>query len=439
MTDVANAIETRLADLPDDPGCYIFRDAAGVDIYVGKAKNLRKRVRSYFQSGRGHPARTLRLVQEVADIDWLVTASEVEALLLENRLIKDLQPRFNVKLKDDKSYPLLAITREAFAKVFITRDRDLTGVDYYGPFGSAAQLRQAYNYLMRVFQFRVCDLEISEDDPRRRHFRPCLNYHIKRCSAPCTTRIDAAAYGADIKALKTFLGGRARQQVLDDLQARMASAAAEMRYEDAARCRDQLRALQRLGDRGKPRDWDVGAAPTIDGETALQALRRALDLAAVPRHIEGFDIAHLHGEDVTASQVQFIDGLPNKQGYRHFRVRTGEDGNGVNDDFAAMAEVVGRRYRRLVADGDPLPDLILIDGGLGQVHAAASAVQELSLTTSVVVGLAKRDEVLIAPDGHEWRLGRRNPGLKLLMYVRDEAHRFCRRYHHVLRGKRQRG
>ncbi|MFW5698419.1 MAG: excinuclease ABC subunit UvrC [Planctomycetota bacterium] len=427
-------LEVKLADLPHASGCYVFKDAAGTEIYVGKAINLRRRVSSYFQRHAGHPAKTLRLVQEVADLDVYVVDSEVEALLLENQLIKELQPRFNVRLKDDKNYPLLAVTREPFPRVFITRDRKLEKVQYYGPFGSATGLHRAYHFLQRVFQFRVCTLTIDPADKRRRYARPCLNFHIKRCSAPCTTRIDEERYGEDIKALKAFLSGRGKRAVLGSLRERMAEAAAAMRYEDAARFRDQIRAIDRLKERGKLRDYDAPGAPVFDNEAGMASLEHQLGLERPPRTVEAFDIAHLQGDHVVAAMVQFIDGVPHRDGYRRFRIRgTGDDPG--NDDFAAMREVVGRRYRRLRDEGHPLPDLVLIDGGLGQVRMAAAVMAEEQVAGPVLLGLAKREETLVRPDGEEIRLPKRDPGLKLLMYARDEAHRFSRRYFHLLQHK----
>jgi excinuclease ABC subunit C len=432
------ALAASIAALPDAPGCYIYKDAAGVEIYVGKAKNLRRRVASYFQSREGHPARTLRLVAEVAELAFIATDSEVEALLLENALIKDLQPRYNVRLKDDKTYPILVVTREEFPRVFVTRERGLQEVDIYGPFASAKELYRAYHFLMRVFRFRVCDLELHQGDAKRRSFSPCLNYHIKRCSAPCTTRIDAAAYGEDIRALRAFLGGRNKGAVLATLRTRMQDAAGALRYEDAARARDQIHALDRLKERGRLRDYDEPAAPTLDIHAGLEALRDQLGLATPPRVIEGFDIAHLQGSHVVASVVQFVSGVPNKDAYRRFKIR-GDDGAGDgdpgNDDFAAMREVVGRRYRRLRDEQAGLPDLVLIDGGHGQLASASAALAQAGVELPAIVGLAKREETLVRPDGSELRLSRRDPGLKLLMYVRDEAHRFCRRYYHLLQRK----
>jgi excinuclease ABC subunit C len=429
------ALAAKIAGLPDTPGCYIYKDAAGVEIYVGKAKRLRRRVASYFQARDGHPARTLRLVQEIADLEIIATDSEVEALLLENALIKELKPRYNVRLKDDKTYPILVVTREEFPRVFITRERGLKEVDIYGPFASAKELHRAYHFLMRVFRFRVCDLDLHEGDPKRRSFSPCLNFHIKRCSAPCTLRVGAEQYGEDIRALRAFLGGRSKGQVLSRLRERMQEASRSQHYEEAARARDQIQALDRLKSRGRLRDYDEPEAPTIDIHAGLEALRTTLALPGPPRVIEGFDIAHLQGTNVVASLVQFVSGVPNKDAYRRFKVR-GEDGQGDgdpgNNDVAAMREVVGRRYRRLRDEGSPMPDLVLIDGGHAQLASARDALIHHGVELPTMIGLAKREETVVRLDGSEVQLSKRDPGLKLLMYVRDEAHRFCRRYYHLL-------
>jgi len=429
-------LSDKIAVLPDAPGVYQFKDAEGRIIYVGKAKSLRKRVAQYFQAKRGHTVFTSRVALEAVDIETVDCGSEVEALLLENRLIKDLQPRLNVRLKDDKEFPLVAITREPFPRVFCTRNRDQPGMDFVGPFVNATDLYRAYNFLMRVFRFRVCDLDIHEDDPKRASFKPCLNWHIKRCSAPCTRRITAAEYGQDMVALRAFLTGRGAGAVVGDLEKRMQGAAAELRFEDAARHRDQIKALSRLKERGKLRDYDDGAAPAIDLVAGMERLREVLCLRAPPRVIEGFDIAHLQGRFVVASAVQFVGGVPNKDGYRRFKVRGDfQGGTASNNDFAAMREIVGRRMARLRDEGQPLPDLLLIDGGHGQVASAMEACRAEGVEPPCLVGLAKKEETLVRPDGSEIRLGKRDAGLRLLMYVRDEAHRFCRRYYHLLQRK----
>lgn len=432
MPDISATILTRIAAAPDEPGCYLWKDAEGRVIYVGKAKKLRRRLASYINRDADNPTRTRRMVREAVEIEWLVTDSEVEALLCENQLIKDLQPRYNVLLKDGKDYPLLAITREEFPRVFVTRDRNLPATDFVGPFISGLDLQRAYHFLQRAFRIRTCELDLHEDDPGRRSFAPCLNWHIKRCSAPCTTRIGRAEYAADIAALRAFVSGRgAKGPLLEDLRGRMKTAATELRFEDAARIRDQIQALERLKERGKLSDYREPAAPVIDIGAGVAALQKHLGLATPPRTVEGFDIAHLQGENVVAGLVQFVNGVPNKDGYRRFRVK-GALASARNDDFAAMREVVGRRYRRLKDEGKPFPDLVLIDGGHGQLNAALAALASEEVAVPAIIGLAKREETIVLPGGGELALPRRDPGLRMLMYVRDEAHRFCRRYYHLL-------
>jgi excinuclease ABC subunit C len=420
-----------IATIPDDPGCYLWKDAEARVIYVGKAKHLRRRVASYVTRLDDHQPRTLRMLEEAVDLEWLVTGSEVEALLTESMLIKDLQPRFNILLKDGKDYPLLAITREEFPRVFITRDKRLEGVDLLGPFTSGGELQRAYHFLQRAFRFRTCELDIHEADPVRRSFAPCLNWHIKRCSAPCSTRIGAPEYGEDIRALRAFVTGRGRGPLLAQLRERMRTAALALRFEDAARIRDQCQAIDRLSERGRLSDYREPEAPVIDIGAGMAALQLHLGLAGPARTIEGFDIAHLQGQHVVAAMVQFVGGVPNKDGYRRFRVQGAID-QARNDDFASMKEVVGRRYRRLSDEGKALPDLVLIDGGLGQLSAALAALVAEGVQLPAIVGLAKREETIVRPDGTCLRLPRRDAGLRLLQYVRDEAHRFCRRYYHLL-------
>jgi len=428
---ISEELLAKLSSVPDNPGCYLWKDAEARVIYVGKAKHLRRRVVSYVQRVDDHQPRTLRMLEEAVDLEWLVTGSEVEALLTESMLIKELQPRYNVLLKDGKDYPLLAITREEFPRVFITRDRNLAAVDLIGPFTSGGELQRAYHFLQRAFRFRTCELDIHEADPARRSFAPCLNWHIKRCSAPCSTRISAAGYGDDIRALRAFVSGRGRGPLLEHLRERMRASAGELRFEDAARIRDQIQAIDRLNERGRLSDYREPAAPVIDIGAGMTALQQHLGLAGPARIIEGFDIAHLQGEHVVAAMVQFVGGVPNKDGYRRFRVK-GAIEQARNDDFASMREVVGRRYRRLRDEGQPMPDLVLIDGGQGQLNAALAALAEQGVPLPAIVGLAKREEIIVRPDGTNLRLPRRDAGLRLLQYVRDEAHRFCRRYFHLL-------
>ncbi|MGL4554984.1 MAG: excinuclease ABC subunit UvrC [Gemmataceae bacterium] len=429
MSDPAEKVKT----FPTTPGVYLMKDAAGVVVYVGKAKSLRNRASSYFTKAAAEDHRTRDLVPVIADIDFIPTDTEVDALLLEARLVKDVQPRFNVELKDDKTFPYLQIrVREDFPRVEFTRKPRRRGVKLYGPFTSARALRQAIQVLQRIFQFRTCTLDIKADDDRWRWFRPCLLHSIRQCTAPCNFRVTKDAYRRQIRSLRMVLEGK-KEKLLKEMARDMVAASAELNFEKAARLRDDIAALTKLAQRGEvDKDPQPEVFP-IDPRRGLIGLRKVLGLKETPRTIEGVDIAHLQGESTVASLVSFIDGLPFKGGYRNFKINTVE---GV-DDFASIREVVTRRFRRL-SDGDELfPDILLIDGGKGQLSAAVEAFQALELTPPVLVSLAKREEEIYRPgDSEPIRLSRSAPALRLLQYVRDEAHRFAQRYHHALRRKK---
>jgi excinuclease ABC subunit C len=415
--------------LPETPGVYFMKDAKDRVLYIGKAKNLRSRVSTYFQGAVGDP-RIRAMVGLVDHVEILQAPSEVDALLMEARLIKDIQPRYNDRLKDDKSFTMLAITDfDDFPKVWVVRETDAEPAgDRYGPFTSAGELRDAVRALQRIFKFATCALEMREDDPRRRHFRPCLLHAIKRCSAPCADRIPKARYAADVEMLRRFLRGE-RDGVIADLKARMKAAAKALEYERAAELRDQVKALEGLARRSGT-DYLEGDITPMDPREGLEELGRVLGLSAPPRSIEGVDIAHLQGADGVGSLVNFVDGIPFKSGYRKYRIRSVE---GI-DDFASIREVVSRRFRRLDEEGQVFPDVLLVDGGVGQLNAALGALKDLGVTPPVVLSLAKEEETLFR-DGRPVPLGRSSPALRLLMYVRDEAHRFAQHYHHQLRRK----
>ncbi len=441
-------LKDKAAALPDRPGVYLFKDARGRVLYVGKAKSLRKRVAQYVQERPDRDPKTLAMLRHAADLETLEMDSEVEALLAESRLIKDIQPRYNVALKDGKSFPLLAISKgEDFQKVYVTRERDPDAAVYYGPFLDAAGLREAVSLLQQVFRFRTCDLAIRAGDPKNRHVRPCLLHSIGRCTAPCADRIGRAAYREDLRAFRRVLSGKKRD-LLEELRRRMADAAAALDFEKAARLRDQVRALDSLGRRGPfggGRAAESGALEPIDPAAAVAALQSLLALPAPPRTIEGVDIAHLHGGEAVGSLVAFVDGLPHKDGYRRFRIKAALPPPGLlpggGDDFAMIREVVQRRFARLAAEGEVLPQLLLVDGGIGQLRAAAEALADLKIDPRPeILSLAKKEETLF-----RWgRSGavpaeRRGLGLRLLMAVRDEAHRFAQHYHHILRRKKTLG
>jgi len=438
-TDLAAAARDRsvaaekVKSFPQTPGVYLMKDAAGRVIYVGKAKNLRSRAGSYFLKAAEQDRRTADLVQEIRDIDYLEAESEVDALLLESRLVKDVQPKFNSDLKDDKTFPYLQITtHEDYPRVEFTRTPRQKGVKLYGPFTSAGSLRGAIVVLQRIFKFRTCTLDIDADDEQWRWFRPCLLASIGQCTAPCNLRISKEDYRRDINRLKTFLEG-GKKRLLEEMRQDMLAASAKLEFEKAARLRDEIRLLETLAERG---DLEENVQPEVflvDPKKGLAGLEKVLGLKSTPRVIEGVDIAHLAGDETVASLVQFIDGLPFKPGYKRYRIKTVD---GI-DDFKSIHEVVSRRFSRLVREGTSLPDIFLVDGGKGQLSAALDALESLGIEPPCIISLAKREEEVFLPGKSEpLRLSRDSYSLRLLEYVRDEAHRFAQHYHHLLRGKR---
>jgi excinuclease ABC subunit C len=438
-TDAAAAARDRSAaaekvrSFPQSPGVYLMKDAAGRVIYVGKAKNLRARAGSYFLKAAAEDRRTADLVREIRDIDYLEADSEVDALLMESRLVKDVQPRFNSDLKDDKTFPYLQITtHEDFPRVEFTRTPRQKGVKLYGPFTSAGSLRGAIVVLQRIFKFRTCTLDIDADDEQWRWFRPCLLASIDQCTAPCNLRISKDDYRKDINRLKTFLDG-GKKQLLAEMHKEMLEASKTLEFERAARLRDEIRLLETLDQRGDLEEHVQPEVFLVDPKKGLAGLAKVLGLEKPPRVIEGVDIAHLAGNETVASLVQFIDGLPFKPGYKRYRIKTVE---GI-DDFKSIHEVVSRRFARLAREGSSPPDILLIDGGKGQLSAALDALESLGVEAPCVISLAKREEEVFVPGRSEpLRLSRDSYSLRLLEYVRDEAHRFAQHYHHLLRGKR---
>lgn len=428
----AAAAKVRL--FPQSPGVYLMKDASGVVIYVGKAKNLRSRAGSYFLKAAQEELRTAPWVNEIADADFVECESEVDALLMESRLIKDIQPRHNKELKDDKTFPYLQIiTREDFPRVEVTREPRNSGVKLYGPFASAGSLRGAIQVLQRVFKFRTCSLDIDDGDERWRWFRPCLLASIKQCTAPCNLRISKEEYKKDIRRLQQFLDGN-KKSLLKQLNREMQEASQALAFEKAAKLRDEINMLESLDQRG---ELDTHAQPEVfyvDPNKGLVGLRKVLKLPETPRTIEGVDIAHLGGGQTVASLVKFIDGLPFKPGYRRFKIR---DVKGI-DDFRSIHEVVARRFQRLYDEQDVFPDILLIDGGKGQLSSAMAAFESLGIDPPVVISIAKKNEEIYRPGSSQpLQLSRHSFALRLLQYVRDEAHRFAQHYHHILRGKAQ--
>jgi excinuclease ABC subunit C len=533
-------LKRKLSDLPLRPGCYLYRDEGGNLLYVGKAKVLRNRVKSYFQQKR-LDAKTRRLVARIWDVELIVCETELEALVLENNLIKEHLPPFNILLRDDKSYPYVKLTwKEAFPKVFVTRKIRKDGSLYFGPFFPASTAYRTAELVYRFFQIRDCDIDI---DGKRG--RACMKYQLHRCTAPCIAAVDQEAYREQAKEARLFLEGK-RDELKARLEAAMWRAAEAAAFEQAAQHRDALQQVDAWFTRQKAAstdldDTDVYGSAVLDGracvhrlllregrmvgrqeylldevesfdgavlaqvlqrvysadpapakilaevepedgdllrswlsdlrgtkvriqipqkgekvdllamaqenarlalerkfeparlnEAVLEGLQAFLGLAHLPRRLECFDISHGQGREVVASCVVFSDGVPDKARYRRFKMT-----NEQNDDFANMHEAVTRRYRRMRDEGQDFPDLVLIDGGLGQLHAAEAALKDLGIDQLELGSLAKKEELVFRPGSSTpLKIPKSSPVLQLLQRIRDEAHRFAITYHRALRAKR---
>ena len=534
------SLQSKLKNIPTFPGVYRFVDDKGEIIYIGKAKNLRSRVRSYFQKSKSQSPKNLTMIRHISDLEWIVVRSEVEALLTEANLIKQHSPRYNVMMKDDKSFPFIRITNEPYPQVLLTRKIVKDGSKYFGPFTDVYRLRTTLKALHKVFPVRSCSFFLDEQVIADKKVKLCLDYHIKKCEGPCEGLVSGEHYQEMIDRIDRFMRGKTKETE-NYITEQMRIASAAMRYEEAAMYRDQLEAIlsfterqsqvaadfedrdvfalsregslgvvviirirngrifsrekismQRLDEKDSgtmksvitrfymdseliPREISLPLPPTDEedlltwlkkkrggavnflfpqrGEKAkemritlqnaklllgewiinrqkrrelvpkmLAQLQEDLNMDAPPRRIEAFDISHLGGTDTVASMVCFIDARPRKTEYRKFNIKTV---SGI-DDFAAMREVVFRRYKRLKDEQESLPDLILVDGGKGQLSMALSALRELGLDYIPTVGLAKKlEEVFVPGNPDPQTIHRQSPGLILLRQIRDEAHRFA--------------
>jgi len=532
---MSNKISIKISLIPENPGVYLMKDKNGKIIYVGKAKNLKSRVSSYFSGEKD--LKTRFLVEKIADIETIITSSEYEALILENNLIKRHAPRYNINLKDGKSYPVIRITNEDFPRVFRTRRIINDGSEYYGPYPNVKAVDIYIDLIHRLYPLRRCKVLKNRNNP-------CLYYHIERCSAPCTGKISKEDYNRYIKKVRSLLSGRSTGFV-KELEKKMKEASAAQEYEKAAEYRDAVRSLeiidtepsvmdfneesrdyihykasgryvifsvikmrggrvidrelftneyggsltdvlsefiiQYYSERGEEipsvifvpeypgeltysffkdinkdlkmlipvekRDKAVLAMVKMNAESelerivrkegdlpALAELKEVLNLRKVPRRIEGFDIAQLAGRHTVASLILFTDGKPDRAGYRHYKIHST---NNQIDDYKAISEAVARRYQRLKNENSVLPDLLLVDGGKGQVSSALKILKALGLDNKIpVAGLAKRDEEIWLPGRNRpIRLPEGDPGLRILQHVRDETHRFATDYNKKLRAK----
>lgn len=409
----ADKLKNKIASLPDAPGVYIFKDADSEIIYIGKAKSLKKRLQYYFN--RPLDAKTQAMVSKIADIEYTLAPSESQAQLLEASLIKDKQPPYNISLRDDKSFPLIRITNEEFPVISICRRKRTQREDtslYFGPYTTAKLLHQALKMIRRIFGFRSC---------KRMPKTACLYYRLKLCPAPCIGKISSDKYKEVVKEIQMFLESR-YEELLLKLSYKMQEAAGERKFEDAAKIRDQINALSTVGQ----------GTTSFSALDELEDFKNILRLAKLPERIEAFDISNISGKEATGSMVSFYRGMPDKNNYRRFRIKTVKS----IDDYKMLSEVIQRRYSRLLKENLPLPDLILIDGGRPHLLVANRELEKLGLKIPLL-SIAKDKENIYTKDRkNAIKLNSDTPALNLIRRIRDEAHRFALKYHRILRRKR---
>ena len=398
-------LKENILSAPDSPGVYLMRDAAGGVLYVGKAKALKKRLLSYLSPGLA--SKTAALMQKTRDLQLKFSPSEDMALLLEASLIRELKPRYNVSLRDDKSFPFVKISREDFPAIYITRRKD----DAIGPYTNVGLLKNALKIIRGSFAYRSC---------KRMPKKSCIYHRINFCPAPCIGGISQKEYGRVIDNIVLILEGKA-DLLIRKLTELMRDKSRVMDFEAAARVRDQIAVLS-----------EIACGPSgLSRERELEDLKKKLGLKNLPRRIEGFDISNISGHYAVGSMVSFYNGSPDKNNYRRFRIKSFQ---GI-DDYKMLAEVVRRRYTRLVREGQALPDLLLIDGGKGQLLSASGELKKLNLDLPLA-GIAKKEEHVYASGrGRPLNFSKDAPALNLIRRVRDEAHRFALAYHHLLRKK----
>lgn len=425
-------IRNKLSELPHKPGIYLMKDRFGTVIYVGKARDLRKRVSQYFHPSRrmGWDLKLNALVEAIHDLDVHVVRNEAEAVLLEGKLIKEFMPRYNISFKDDKRFLLVKVNlNDPIPRFTLTRLRQDDGARYFGPFASSGAIRRTLTMVRRKFNLRGCrPLTPTETD-----YKHCLYGNLKFCTAPCVGNVTRDQYQQQVASACEFLLGQGEEMV-GQIEAEMKQAAARMEFEKAAQLRDLLADIKRSTASNRTFSRVPYTLPlALDPDKDLAELGRLLGLPAPPRRIEGFDISNISGTFKVASMVSFVNGRPDRANYRRYKIKSVEG----QDDFASMAETVRRRYKRVQTDQLPPPELILIDGGKGQLNAAVAELEKLGMTHLPILGLAKEFEEIYRPGEKEpLRLSHDTGALKLLQRVRDEAHRFANTYNAQLRLKK---
>jgi excinuclease ABC subunit C len=425
-------IRNKLSQLPHKPGIYLMKDRFGTVIYVGKARDLRKRVSQYFHPSRrmGWDLKLNALVEAIHDLDVHVVRNEAEAVLLEGKLIKEFMPRYNISFKDDKRFLLVKVNlNDPIPRFTLTRLRQDDGARYFGPFASSGAIRRTLTMVRRKFNLRGCrPLTPTETD-----YKHCLYGNLKFCTAPCVGNVTREQYRQQVESACAFLLGQGEEMV-GQIEAEMKHAAAKMEFEKAAQLRDLLADIKRSTASNRTFSRVPYTLPlALDPDKDLAELGQLLGLPAPPRRIEGFDISNISGTFKVASMVSFVNGRPDRANYRRYKIKSVEG----QDDFASMAETVRRRYKRVQTDQLPPPELILIDGGKGQLNAAVAELEKLGMTHLPILGLAKEFEEIYRPGEKEpLRLSHDTGALKLLQRVRDEAHRFANTYNAQLRLKK---
>ncbi len=398
--------KSKFKELPSECGVYIFKDKKSKVLYVGKAKDIKKRVKSHFLS---KDIKHKILIEKTAFIDYNLLPTESQALLLEQALIKENSPPFNVALRDDKSYPYVKISLDEFPYISILRPKDKTDALYIGPFTNKKLLREALNFIRKIFPFRTCKLMRK---------KACLNYYLKLCPAPCENKVGQEEYRRSIERVIKILRGERRDLILE-LEREMKNLAKNLRFEEAAILREKLKALLALYE---------GMRGYVQEATLLKDI---LGLKKLPRIIEGFDISNISGKLGCGSMVRFLEGEPDKSNYRKFKIKQAS----TKSDLDMLAEVVRRRYQRLLREGKEFPDLILIDGGLAHLNTAKKELEKLGLNISVI-SIAKREEKIYTEFKTEpIILPKNSSGLQLIQRIRNEAHRFSKKYLDVLQRK----
>ena len=414
---------------PHTPGVYLMKDAAGLVVYVGKAKDLKKRLASYFVPRQRMTPKVAAMMDTVADMEWHEVRSETEALLLEGKLIKRWRPRWNILFRDDKQFPQIRVDlADPIPRFRIVRARNSDSARYFGPFPHQQAVRRTINEMRKKFGILLVDANPAPLPDGRWRLYGDVRSQIQKFP----NEVTAEEYGERVTAACAFLEGKAGEWA-EQTEADMRAAAAARDYEKAAELRDLLDALRRTTEKSR-RFLRENPLPRRDESSALTELVARLELVGPPNTIECFDISHISGTLAVASMVRFVDGRAEKNGYRRFKIKTFEG----NDDFRSMQEVVGRRYTRLHEEHRAFPELVIIDGGLGQVGAALEAFKEHNLAPPPLIGLAKREETIVFPDGRELKLPRHDVGLALLMRIRDEAHRFANDFNADLRSRKLR-